>query len=152
MAVIPEDLHRIVPHRLHVRHFDRRLEHLERVRARCRIVCLLRLGAMRAGAYRAGALVAQIAQAVIAMVAVLPIDLNAFRFGDGNVFRIVAIAYYLLNPLDISYARNAADRARHFLKLALVFNLYRHFHNRSIAVVLLVGTRFQAAYITALGE
>ena len=44
--------------------------------------------AVRAGAGGAGAPVAQILEAVGAVVAVFPVDLDAFRFGDGDVFGV----------------------------------------------------------------
>src|SRR5437773_12119152 len=43
---------------------------------------------MRSRAARTGALVAQICQAVLAVVPILPIDLDALGFGDGNVLGI----------------------------------------------------------------
>ena len=43
---------------------------------------------MGTGARGAGAFVAQVDKAVIARVAILPIDLDAFRFGNGDVFGV----------------------------------------------------------------
>src|ERR1035437_5880871 len=84
VAVAPVDPNGVVAHRFHAEHLERRLEHGER------IVRLGRAwgGAVGAGAGGAGALVAQVSEAVIAGVAILPIDLDAFRFGNGDVFGI----------------------------------------------------------------
>src|SRR5262249_10291277 len=74
----------VVAHRFYAEHLQRRLVHLERV-ARFR---LPRGRAVRPGAGRAGALVAQVLQSVLAVVAVFPVDLDAFRLGNGNMFGV----------------------------------------------------------------
>src|ERR1019366_2759639 len=84
VAVAPVDPDGVVAHRFHGEHLERRLEHREW------IVRLGRAwgGAVGAAARGAGALVAQVDEAVIAGVAILPIDLDAFRFGNGDVFGV----------------------------------------------------------------
>src|ERR1019366_9117111 len=84
VAIAPVDANRVVAHRFDGEHFQRRFEQGERI---------VRLGwargrAVGAGARGAGALVAQVHEAVIAGVAILPIDLDSFRFGNGDVFGI----------------------------------------------------------------
>ena len=87
VAVGPIYTYRVSAHRLDIQHLKRGRVHLERVRGLGRSIAgLLRRGSVRAGAGGAGTLVAQVAQFVIAMMAVFPIDLNALRFGNGDVF------------------------------------------------------------------
>ena len=87
MAVIPEDLQGIVARRLDVQHLDDRFEHLEWIRGRG-VVGLLRLCSVRAGASRARAFVAQKSDGKAAVMTVLPVDLDAFRFRNRDVLRI----------------------------------------------------------------
>jgi hypothetical protein len=42
----------------------------------------------------AGALVAQVGETVVAVVAILPIDLDAFRFGNGDVFWVGGLNHF----------------------------------------------------------
>src|ERR1035438_6252086 len=75
VAVAPVDPDGVIAHWLHAEHLQRRLEHLK---------WIVRLGWARrgpvgAGTRGAGAFVAQVHQAVIAGVAILPIDLPGAR-------------------------------------------------------------------------
>src|SRR5579863_7541761 len=90
VAVAPVDTERVMAYFLDAQHLQSRLEHLEWIprRRRLRIVTLLRVRAVSAGATGAGALVAEVAQRVFAVMPVFPIDLNALRFRNGDVFRI----------------------------------------------------------------
>lgn len=95
MAVAPMYANGIRAHRFGIQHFERRLEHLERVGSRGGLVGFrfARRRAMRAGAGCAGALIAKIDESVIACVAILPIDLDPFRFGDRDMFRIGVVQH-----------------------------------------------------------
>src|ERR1035438_1218746 len=84
VAVAPVDPDGVIAHWLHAEHLQRRLEHLK---------WIVRLGWARRGpvgaaARGAGAFVAQVHEAVICLAAGLPIDLDAFRFGNGDVFGV----------------------------------------------------------------
>lgn len=48
---------------------------------------------MGAGASCARALITKVDKSIVACVAVFPIDLDAFRFGDGDMFRIGAVEH-----------------------------------------------------------
>ena len=61
---------------------QRRTVHLKRAER-----WLSRSSAVRAGAGSAGTVVPQVLQRVLAVVAVLPLDLDSLRFRDGDVFR-----------------------------------------------------------------
>jgi len=92
MPVAPIYADGVTAHRFDVQHLKRGCKHLERVgRLGRSVVGLLRRSAVRAGTGGAGTLVAQVAQFVIAMMAIFPIDLDALRFGNGDVlgFRCV---------------------------------------------------------------
>ena len=52
---------------------------------------------MSAGALRARALVTQIGEAVLTVVAVFPVDLDAFGLGNGDVFRVGCERHFQLN-------------------------------------------------------
>ena len=80
VSIAPVDLDRVMSHLFDVQHLERRLEHLKWIRLGSRIVALLRRRPMRAGASRTGTFVAQITEGVPAMMAVLPVDLDAFGF------------------------------------------------------------------------
>src|SRR5271165_75676 len=91
MAVAPVDAKSIMSHCFHVEHLQSRFEHRKRAgRGRLRVIGFRRLRTMSARARRAWAFIAQIAERVFAPVAVFPIDLDAFRFGNGDVFGIGA--------------------------------------------------------------
>src|ERR1700678_3662195 len=78
------DADSVVTHGLDAQHLQGGLIHLKR-RGGCR---LARGGAVRAGTGGAWALIAQIVDAVIARVAILPVDLNALRFRDSDMFGV----------------------------------------------------------------
>src|SRR5947208_2702391 len=84
VPVAPVDPDGVLPHRLHSQHLQRRLEHLKWIVGfglpGRRAVC--------AGALRAGTFIAQVLQTVLAAMPILPIDLDAFGFGDGDVFGV----------------------------------------------------------------
>src|ERR1700682_809609 len=85
MTVAPFNSYRVVAHRFDVQHLERGLEHLKGSRGG-RIIALPRLGAVRPGAGGAGTLVPQVAQRILAVVTVLPVDLYSLRFRDRDVF------------------------------------------------------------------
>src|SRR6185312_2078505 len=70
--------------RLHAEHLQRGLEHLKRVLG----LGLAGRRSVRAGTGRAWAFVSQVGQAVVAVVAILPIDFDSLRFGNRNVFGV----------------------------------------------------------------
>src|SRR5712691_8405133 len=84
VPVAPIDVDRVAPDRIDLQHLQRGLVHLEWVR-RSRVSGFLRLRAMRAGAGGARTLVAQVSQRVLAVMVILPVDFDPFRFGDGDV-------------------------------------------------------------------
>src|SRR5579863_1557071 len=84
VPVAPVDADGIIAHRFHGEHLERRLKHLKRIVG----FRLARGCSMRSGALRAGALVAQVLEAVLAMVAALPIDFDALGLGNGDVFGV----------------------------------------------------------------
>src|SRR5208337_1782569 len=59
------------------------------------VVRFLRLRAVGSGAGGTGAFVAQVAKRVLAVMLVPPVDLNAFGFGNGDVFRIGHLGFTL---------------------------------------------------------
>ncbi len=87
MPIAPVNPDGIVPHRFHIQHLQRGLIHLKRRRRRLALR-LPRRRPMRTRAGRTRALIAQIRQAVIARMPVLPIDLDALRFRNGDVFGV----------------------------------------------------------------
>src|SRR5947209_15865359 len=87
VAIAPENSDGVVAHLLHAVHLEGGLVHLKRVRL-LRVVALLWHRTMRSGAAGAGAFVAQIRDRVLTAMAVFPVDLDAFRFGDSDVFGI----------------------------------------------------------------
>src|SRR5260370_18990030 len=87
VPVAPLNPYRVVTHFLHMQHFERRLKHLEWILLRRSVIAALRLRAMRPGAGSAGAFVAKVRQRITAMMAVLPVDLDALRLGYRDVFR-----------------------------------------------------------------
>src|SRR6516164_593081 len=84
VAVAPVNANGVTANRFDSHHFQPGLVHLERVFP----LGLARRRAVRAGATRAGALVAQVLESVFAVMAVLPIDFDALRFGDRDVFGV----------------------------------------------------------------
>jgi len=80
VAVAPIDLDGIVADLFDVQHLERGCEHLEGPGLGSGIFALLRGRAMRAGAGSTGTFVAQIAQLIPAVMAILPVDLNALGF------------------------------------------------------------------------
>ena len=80
VTVAPIDLNSVVPDLFDVQHLERGLEQLERVGLGRGIVALLRRRAVRACASGTRAFIAQITEGILAMMAVLPIDLDAFGF------------------------------------------------------------------------
>src|ERR1700693_3300684 len=106
MAVVPMDLDGVVAHRFDVQHLERWLVHLKRIAWRRRgIAALLWLGAVSAGAAGARTFVAQIGERVLAGMAVLPVDLNALGFGNGDMFGLgLGFNHWLLS----AYAERAS--------------------------------------------
>src|SRR5450432_2911659 len=90
VAVAPIDADGVVAHRFHTQHLQRGLEHLKRIVRLRRSFAFGRSGrgTVGAGARGAGALVAQVRQPVLAMVGVLPVDLDSLGFGNRDVFRV----------------------------------------------------------------
>ncbi len=84
VAVAPVDTNRIIADGLHAEHFERGLVHLKRTVG----LRLSRRSAVRSRARRARALIPQVREAVFAMVPVFPVDLDAFRLRNGNMFRV----------------------------------------------------------------
>lgn len=87
MAVIPCDMERVVAGLLDTVHPEARFEHREQLFRRLGRF-LSRLRSVRARARRAGAPVTQVFEGVRAVVPVLPVDINAARFGYRDVFRV----------------------------------------------------------------
>src|SRR5690349_11795990 len=83
VAVAPKNADGVIAHRLDAHHLERRRVHLERRELDRR---RLRLGPVRASTDRARTVMTQVAQAVFARLPVFPIDLDAFRFGDRDMF------------------------------------------------------------------
>src|ERR1035438_8158899 len=79
MTVAPFNPDSVVAHLLHIQHLERRLEHWK-CRGWSGVIAFLRRCAVRSGASGARTLIAQITQRILAEMAVLPIDLNAFGF------------------------------------------------------------------------
>jgi len=73
VAVAPTDADGVVAHLFGAQHLQYRFEHLQGIGG----FGLARRGAMRAGAAGAGTLVAQVDQPVFAVMAILPVDLDA---------------------------------------------------------------------------
>ncbi len=89
MTVAPKYPDRVMPDLFHARHFQSGLKHRKRRRGfGRRVIRFLRLRPVRARATGAGAFVAQIRDRILAAVTVLPIDLDALRFGDRDMFGI----------------------------------------------------------------
>ena len=86
VPVRPVNADRVATHRFHFIHAQLGLVHRKRVIGRRRVAGLLRLGSVRAGAACAGAFVAQILDRILAMMAILPVDFDALRLGDRDVF------------------------------------------------------------------
>src|SRR5690348_3628965 len=84
VTVAPVDADGVVADGLDAEHLEGGLVHLER------IIGLGWTGGrpVRAGAGGAGTFIAKVLQAVFAVVAVFPVDGDAFRLGDGNVFGV----------------------------------------------------------------
>src|SRR5579863_6153445 len=87
VAVVPENAQRVVAGLLDAGHADGGFEEGKGAGGGRGVIALLRLRAVSAGAGGARALVAQIGVGVLAAMAVFPVDLQAFGFGDGEMFR-----------------------------------------------------------------
>ena len=84
VAVAPVDADRVVAYGFHSQHRQPRFIHRKRI---------IRLGLPRRCTVRpstrgAGAFVAEIGEAILAVMRILPIDLDPFRLGNGDVFRV----------------------------------------------------------------
>lgn len=81
------DSDRVIPLRFDFKHFERRLIHLERAArlGRLGVVALLGLGAVSTRAARARTFIAQIGERVLAVVIVLPVNVNALGFRDRDM-------------------------------------------------------------------
>src|ERR1039457_1111128 len=88
VAVAPVDADGVVAHRLDAPHLQRGLVHLKRGGWARRALRLAGRRAVRARASGAWAFVAQIVDAIFAGVPVLPVDLDALRFRNGDVFGV----------------------------------------------------------------
>src|ERR1700733_7072309 len=86
MAVAPLDPDRVVAHCFHIKHLERGFKHRE-WRGRGGVIAFLRLRTVRTGAAGARTLVTQVGERIFTEMAVFPVDLYAFGFGDRDVFR-----------------------------------------------------------------
>ena len=110
---------------------------------------------MRAGAARARALIAQVLQFVIAGVPVLPVDLDALRFRDGDMFGVGADQvrhWSIKKAFDVAHAGDAAHGRDQLFELFLILHVNRHFDQRPCCVAIHLGLGFQAPDIGVLGR
>ena len=122
VPVIPLDADGVVAHRLDGLHLQGRLVHLEGAGG------LL----LPFGAGRARAVITQIRQSVLAVMAVLPVDANAFGLGDRDVLGSGRAVMTSVALSDIAHAGDAAQWLPRPLQLLLVPNLDGHFDHRAI--------------------
>ena len=89
VPVIPVDADSVVTHRLDMLHLRSSLVHLKRRGLiGAREVGLLGFGAMRPCAYCARTFIPQKSNPVARVVTVFPVDLDSFRFGNGDMFGV----------------------------------------------------------------
>jgi hypothetical protein len=98
MPIAPVDADGIISHWLNTQDLQRWFIHLEGV------VCfrLPRWRSVRSGASGAGALVPQVRQPILAMMAILPINMNSLGFGNGDMFRIGRKRHFYFNSRSTS--------------------------------------------------
>ena len=150
VAIVPQNADRIISYRLHLIHFQSRLEHLKGIGLLPLVA--LRLSAVGAGACGAGALFAQIFHIVIGLVAVAPINLNTLRFRYRYVFGIDHFIVSLLNSLYVAYAADAPDGTNHAFQLLLLFYFHRHGNDGAFAVALIITLCFKGSDVAVLAK
>jgi hypothetical protein len=94
---------------------------------------------MRAGTSSAGTFVAQVTERIMAVMAILPVNLDALGFRNRYVFRFgvgVSHAVTLLRAFNIANSGDAPDGADHSLELLLVADLHGHVDHRAIDAAL----------------
>ena len=147
MAVAPADFDGIVAYGFHIEHLEPWLVHLKRRGRRgflLGVIGLLGLGAMCARAGGARAFVAQQAKRQVAVMAIAPIDQDAFGFGNGDVFGIslhvnssipereaqcVVRNKSLGAAFHVAHASDAANTGDHTVQLLLITDFNSHLNN-----------------------